>query len=132
MGLIKTLFTQAFPPALKGYYDSILARLTPQIFDDSNTASGASPIVLNTINGAVVFSDAIPAGESVSLRITNSLITAGTKLNIGLIYPSFATNGIVLLAGYGCSSGFVDIFLYNVDAASATSGVEITFQILNP
>lgn len=99
-------------------------------FNAESTSTGASPLTLNTRSGVAVFTDAVPDAEMINLRISNSLITASTKLTIGLSYSSSPSFGILVLAGYVTGSGYVDVSVYNLDGVDSTQDITITFQIL--
>jgi len=131
MGLVKTLFTNPLPPALKDYYDSLLSGLIPIIFDASNADSGTTSVTINEMNGVATFTGSASANDITNFVINNSLITAASLLDINIKYPSTAGGGIITNAGYTCTSGVFEVSVYNVDGSASASDIIITFQILS-
>ncbi len=126
---MKTLFTQAFPPTLKDYYDSKIAALT---FDASNTASGTNIVEINAISGVAVFTEIVIADMAPTLfTITNSIITIESKMNFSLEYESVGDE-TCQVSSYIANNGSVTIYMNNFSGANAEGNKTISFKILNP
>lgn len=126
---MKTLFTQAFPPTLKDYYDSLIAALT---FDASNTATGTDTVEINAISGVAVFTTAVTVDIAPTLfTITNSLITTDSKMNFSLGYEA-GGDETCILSSYTANNGSVTILMNNFSGTIAEGTKTISFKILNP
>jgi len=136
MGLVKTLFTQAFPPALKDYYDSLISRL---LFDAENTASGTSSVVINGLSGVAEFDydtglGSIAALGVQELTITNTSVSASSYVEAFL--GEYPFNGINLefIGVKSVSDGSFTVGVKNTDGSNPFSGgfnIVVGFKILN-
>lgn len=127
MGLIKTLFTQAFPPALKGYYDSLISNLT---VDTTNTASAATDVEINGNSGVATFTQSIPDGDSGAFSISNENVSTTSIVAYGMINNSEVAN--LVCARFSVLSESLVFVITNNSGFASDEPIKIWFQILNP
>lgn len=124
---MKTLFTQAFPPDLKDYYDSKIAALT---FDASNTATGTNEVTINANSGVATFTTPVAASPSVSLYLINNInITQNSIANV-MLYSSSDDLYATIVSVYMFDTQ-ISIAI-NDGGTGISSSPKISFQILNP
>ena len=126
---MKTLFTQAFPPDLKDYYDSKIAVLT---FDPSNTATGTDTVTINANSGIAVFTDDVGFDNAYTpFSILNSLITTDTKIVYSLGFEPIGDE-VCQVSAYTAFDGELRFFVNNFSGSTAIGDKTISFRILNP
>jgi len=127
---MKSLFTQAFPPTLKDYYDSKIAALT---FDASNTATGTDTVEINGNSGIAEFTISVLADNSRILYINNSNITYTDQpifLSLGYNYDS--ADGTPQIIGYQTFEGQIQVQIKNINPTNdSNSSLFISFQVLS-
>jgi hypothetical protein len=128
---MKTIFTEAFPPALKDYYDSKIAELT---LNTSNTATGTDEVTINGNSGVIVFTGTIAALDIAVFRISNSIITSTDKyVSLSINYNIETALGMPQLVAYEIQVGEILVMVKNISDSDVTnSDIVISFQILNP
>jgi len=127
---MKSLFTQAFPPTLKDYYDSKIAALT---FDASNTATGTDTVDINANSGVAVFTDVLTAGGINVFVINNSMVSyIDQPLFLSLGYDYDGATGTPQIIGYQTIVGQIQVQIKNIHITDDTNGALIvSFQVLN-
>lgn len=74
-------FTQAFPPSLKDYYDSLIANLT---FDATNTATGTTSVSMTGRSGVAIFTDEVTSSPKF-YYINNDDVASSSSVEVFLI-----------------------------------------------
>jgi len=85
--------------------------------DLANTATGATTVAINTINGLITFSTGVNVGTQVIYQITNTLFSNNTILNFSIKYTNLGT-GLrnsegLMIAGYFMNSNVAHVHVYN-------------------
>jgi hypothetical protein len=85
--------------------------------DLANTATGATTVAINTINGLITFSTGVNVGTQVIYQITNVLFSNDTILNFSIKYTNLGT-GLrnsegLMIAGYFMNSNVAHVHVYN-------------------
>lgn len=101
-----------------------------RLYDSANTATGATSVTLNTINGKAIFTDSCAEAPSwVDYVINNSLINSSSLVAVNV--QSDSGSAYASLVSVHCGTGAITIAIN--DGFTATPGFPIvTFQILNP
>ena len=81
------------------------------------------------INVDVTVEDPIAAGATESVIITNSKVTADSRVHVTM---SYQTNGMVFVAGVSVAAGAFTVQLHNVAAVDADAYVGFHFDVINP
>ena len=96
----------------------------------TTSAAGASPVVANAIHGQAVFTDVIADSASATLTVTNSAVSATSKI---IASVSCVTVGAILVIGtITPGAGTVDFVVNNVSPSTATAdNILINFWVMS-
>jgi hypothetical protein len=110
MGLVKTLFTQAFPPALKDYYDSELAGKANAFIATNTATSSSETTTYNQPSGVITFSVTLMQSTSTVFTVNNTFFSGK--------YPKFNIYNVNLTGG-----AFTDIYFDPLQTALGSTAL---------
>lgn len=125
MSGVQSIFTQAYPPILKDYYDSLWLS---NLFNSENSDSvSGNEITMTGLSGLAEFTDiAIPVDGFLQFEINNTYATTSKVCQVWVV------NGDNVTAVQGaawCTSGVINFKLTAVE--DAESSVTVGFKFLN-
>lgn len=126
MSGVQSIFTQAYPPILKDYYDSLWAS---NLFNSTNTAtgSGGGAATLQGMSGLVTYEGiTIPADDFLQCSITNAYASTSKVCQVWVVNGE---NQTAIQGVAWCTSGTINFKLAAI--SDAESEVIVAFKFLN-
>ena len=128
MSSLQSIFTQAYPPVLKDYYDSLWQS---RLLDSSNTFAVVRSTVINTtgLSGVVYFTGiSIVEPGYTNFTLNNSYSTTSKSCLI-ILLDSDQSNGNAVLGWVKCLNGSIVVRIGAIGADEIE--VKFSYQFLN-
>ena len=114
----------------KTYVDNGLAT-KQDIFDDSNTATGTTIVVINATSGVATFTASVPKASSNEFSIFNTQVLSTSRISYGLSYTPVETEQCMIMSYYCVEGSVTFVLINNSPDWDADLNKVIDFQILN-
>ncbi len=127
MSILKNPIALSIFNNLKNY----IANITLPKFNANNIVTGGTSATLNDNSGIIVYTTAIPSAVPKAYTLTNSKVTALTRITWSIVYSPLGDEAVVPCY-YQAQTGSITFYVGILNGTASESSIEIDFQILNP